>query len=91
MGNGSELKSIGAQRLRAAGYKPCPRWWLNPEQMELLAYMARQNEEIVNFIRAGGVPLTEQQQREKAWKEHERQRQLEGGTLHQDKADKKGT
>jgi hypothetical protein len=52
MSNGSELKSAGAQALRAAGYKPCPRWWLTDEQMELVAYMARQNDDIVNQIRA---------------------------------------
>lgn len=52
MSNGSELKSAGAQALRAAGYKPCPRWWLTQEQMELVAYMAMQNEDTVNQIRA---------------------------------------
>lgn len=51
MSNGSELKSPGAQALRAAGYKPAPRVWLNDEQMELLMYMARQNEADVNMIR----------------------------------------
>lgn len=57
MGNGSELKSRGAQALRAAGYLPCPRWWLTAEQMELVAYMARQNAVDVNRIRgeANGV------------------------------------
>lgn len=52
MSGGSELKSPGAMALRAAGFKPCPRWWLTAEQMELVAYMARQNEDIVNQIRA---------------------------------------
>lgn len=52
MSNGSELKSRGAIALRAAGYKPCPRWWLTDEQMELVSYMARQNEDAVNQIRA---------------------------------------
>jgi hypothetical protein len=52
MSNGSELKSAGAQALRAAGFKPCPRWWLTQEQMELVAYMAMQNEDTVNQIRA---------------------------------------
>ena len=52
MSNGSELKSAGAMALRAAGFKPCPRWWLTAEQMELVAYMAHQNEDIVNQIRA---------------------------------------
>ena len=51
MSNGSELKSAGAQALRAAGYKPCPRWWLTAEQMELVEYMAKQNEAEVNRIR----------------------------------------
>lgn len=52
MGNGSELKSRGAIALRAAGYKPCPRWWLTEEQLELVQYMAMQNEDAVNQIRA---------------------------------------
>ncbi len=51
MSNGSELKSAGAQALRAAGYKPCPRWWLTQDQMDLLEYMAKQNEAEVNRIR----------------------------------------
>jgi hypothetical protein len=51
MSNGSELKSAGAMALRAAGYKPCPRWWLTAEQMELVEYMAKQNEADVNRIR----------------------------------------
>lgn len=51
MGNGSELKSPGAQALRAAGFKPCPRWWLTEEQIELVAYMAQQNEAEINRIR----------------------------------------
>lgn len=51
MSHGSELKSAGAQALRAAGYKPCPRWWLTAEQMELVEYMAKQNEADVTRIR----------------------------------------
>jgi hypothetical protein len=51
MSNGSELKSPGAMALRAAGYKPCPRWWLTEEQMELVSYMASQNSAEVNRIR----------------------------------------
>ena len=52
MPNGSDLKSPAAKALRAAGYKPCPRWWLTEEQMELVAYMAAQNADDVNRIRA---------------------------------------
>lgn len=38
--------------LRAAGFKPCPRWWLTGEQLDLVEYMARQNAAEVNRIRA---------------------------------------
>ena len=72
MSNGSELKSRGAQALRAAGYKPCPRWWLTQEQLDLVDYMARQNEAEVNRIRAeaNAAPveeLTREQEIERAW------------------------
>ena len=66
MSNGSELRSKGAIALRAAGYKPCPRWWLTDEQMELVSYMARQNEDAVNQIRAETYrpePVSEEEQR----------------------------
>lgn len=56
MSHGSELKSPGAMALRAAGFKPCPRWWLTQEQMELVEYMAKQNEVEVNRIRAAAYP-----------------------------------
>jgi hypothetical protein len=58
--NGSELKSPGAMALRAAGYKPCPRWWLTDEQMELVAYMASQNSAEVNRIRSMAVMSAEE-------------------------------
>lgn len=72
MTNGSELKSPAAMALRAAGYKPCPRWWLTAEQMELVAYMAMQNGDEVNRIRAaankkGRAEWTKEQEIEKAW------------------------
>lgn len=51
MSNGSELKSPAALALRAAGYKPLPRWWVTQEQLELIEYMAKQNEKDVNEIR----------------------------------------
>lgn len=71
MSNGSELKGSGAKALRAAGYRPCPRWWLTAEQLELVEYMAKQNEAEVNRIRrrAGEQPiLTREEQIELAWK-----------------------
>lgn len=72
MTNGSELKSPAAMALRAAGYKPCPRWWLTEEQMELVAYMAMQNAAEVNRIRAAAYPerrkgWTKEQEIEAAW------------------------
>ncbi len=69
MSNGSELKSAGAQALRAAGYKPCPRWWLTQEQYELVEYMAKQNAEEVNRLRHGKSrdELTKEEEIELAW------------------------
>lgn len=70
MSHGRELKSPGAMALRAAGYKPCPRWWLTEEQMELVAYMASQNSAEVNRIRAGAVMSEEERkaaEMEAAW------------------------
>lgn len=73
MSNGSELKSKGAQALRAAGYKPCPRLWLTDEQLDLLVYMAKQNEAEVNRIRAEANragPVDRQAEIELAWAAH---------------------
>ena len=70
MSNGTELKSPGAQALRAAGYKPCPRWWLTQEQLELVEYMAKQNEVEVNRIRgaANTRSLTKEEEIDLAWR-----------------------
>lgn len=71
MSNGSELKSRGAMALRAAGYVPCPRLWLTAEQMELVVYMAKQNEADVNRIRAEAnapPPKTKEEEIERAWR-----------------------
>ena len=69
MSNGSELKSPGAQALRAAGYRPCPRWWLTQEQLDLVEYMARQNQDEVNRVRraANSAALTREEEIELAW------------------------
>jgi hypothetical protein len=50
-GTNMDLKGHAAQALREAGYKPCPRWWLTEEQLDLVAYMAKQNADEVNRIR----------------------------------------
>jgi hypothetical protein len=74
MSNGSELKSRGAQALRAAGFVPLPRWWVKREDLDLIEYMARQHESEVNSIRAlsKDVPreLPVAQQIELAWSKH---------------------
>lgn len=70
MSGGSELKSRGATALRAAGYTPCPRLWLTDEQLDLVFYMARQNADEVNRIRAeanAGRPLTKTEEMDLAW------------------------
>lgn len=69
MSNGSELKGKGARALRAAGFKPCPRWWLTQEQLDLVEYMAKQNQDEVNRIRAeaNSRPLTKDEEIELAW------------------------
>lgn len=41
-----------AKALRAAGYKPVPRWWATQEQLDLIEFMLKQNADNVNRIRA---------------------------------------
>lgn len=69
MSNGSELKGRAAMALRAAGYKPLPRWWVTQEQLDLIEYMIRDNAADVNRIRteANTKPLTREQEIELAW------------------------
>lgn len=72
MTNGSELKSKSAMALREAGYHPLPRWWVTTEQLELVAYMAKQNGTEVNRIRAEANGWKQEDDIEKAWKQHKR-------------------
>lgn len=69
MSNGSELKSKGAMRLRAAGFKPLPRWWVKAEDLDLIWYMVKQYADEVNRIRMD-AELSEEEQRERAWRLH---------------------
>jgi hypothetical protein len=70
----TNLTGRAALALRAAGYKPCPRWWLTQEQLDLLEYMAKQNEAEVNRIRRAALttpppaPLTREEEIELAWR-----------------------
>lgn len=77
MSNGSELKSPAAKALRAAGFKPLPRWWVTQEQLDLIEYMIRGNAEQVNAIRtrANATALAlilgdKDAQTELAWAQH---------------------
>lgn len=49
MENGS--KSPIATALREAGYQPLPRLWVTAEQMDLILWMVKQNQDDVNRIR----------------------------------------
>lgn len=75
MTNGSELKSPAAMALRSAGFLPLPRWWVTKEQMELIAWMVKQNGDVVNQIRADAnrreskvKELTKEEQMDLDWK-----------------------
>lgn len=68
MSNGSELKSKAAMALRAAGYYPLPRLWVTEEQLDLIVYMAKQNEAEINRIRgSANKPLTKEEEMDIAW------------------------
>jgi hypothetical protein len=59
MTNGSELKSPGARALRAAGFKPLPRWWVKDgEDFDLIEYIASKHADEVNAIRARALAET---------------------------------
>lgn len=51
MSEREEGDSPSARALRAAGYRRCHRWWLTPEQWEMVQWMAHQNEEDVMRIK----------------------------------------
>lgn len=40
-----------SRALRDAGYIPLPRWWMTQDQVDLIAYMARQNKPDIDRIR----------------------------------------
>ena len=49
---GTPEHSQSAEALRAAGFVPVPRWWVRPEDLELVKYMASKHADEVNEIRA---------------------------------------
>lgn len=52
MSNGSEIKSRSAQRLRQLGFVPLPRWWVTPDQLEVIRRMAHGHQDTINEVRA---------------------------------------
>lgn len=61
-----------ARALREAGYKPLPRWWVTPAQMDIIAFIARQNETDIQKIKDRvyadrPVPQTIEDEIEAAW------------------------
>lgn len=61
-----------ARALREAGYRPLPRWWVTPEQMDVIAFMSRQNEAAIRAIKdrvhaERPMPLTLEEEIEAAW------------------------
>jgi hypothetical protein len=63
-------KGRSSAALRAAGFVPLPRWWVTREQLELIAYMVKQNETEVNRIRSEASVLSPDEQIELAWRKH---------------------
>ena len=48
-----------AQALRAAGYVPVPRWWVLPEELEVIHRMAHNHQDEVNRIRGEAIAKKE--------------------------------
>lgn len=64
---GKPNASAGA--LRAAGFVPIPRWWVRQEELDLIAYMARQHDKQVNRIRVEAT-RTRKTEIDAAWRQH---------------------
>lgn len=67
-----------ARALREAGYLPLPRWWVRPDQLDVIAFMARQNEAAIRDIKdrvhaERPTPLTLEEEIEAAWALRQRQ------------------
>lgn len=67
-----------AAALRAEGYLPLPRWWVTPEQMDIIAFIARQNEGKIKSIKdrvyaERPLPMSVEDEIEAAWASRNRQ------------------
>lgn len=71
--------SLVAQALREAGYVPLPRFWVKPEDMEIIRRMAFRHAGVVNEIRGRINREAEENHqphlnRDQAWEAFERSR-----------------
>jgi len=57
-----DRRDHSAQALRAAGYVPLPRWWVLPEEMEVIHRMAHNHEDEVNRIRGEAIKRAKNEQ-----------------------------
>jgi hypothetical protein len=61
----SVTKSKAADALRAAGYMQMARWWVTPEQMEMVKWMVSKNLPDIARIKAEVLEI------DAAWAQHE--------------------
>jgi len=47
-----ERRAVSAEALREAGYVPIPRWWVTPDELDVIARMAHNHDQHVNEIRS---------------------------------------
>lgn len=64
----SITKSKSADALRAAGYMQMARWWVTPEQMEMVKWMVAKNLPDIARIKAEAHGIDEI---DAAWQQHE--------------------
>lgn len=62
-----------AAALREAGYKPLPRWWVTPAQMDIIAFISRQNDADIKKIKDRvyadrPIPTSIEDEIEEAWR-----------------------
>lgn len=50
-----QFKGVSAEALRSAGYVPLPRWWVLPDELEVIHRMAHNHREEVNRIRGNAL------------------------------------
>ena len=67
----SVTRSKSADALRAAGYMQMARWWVTPDQMEMIKWMVSKNLPDITRIKAKAHGIDE---KDAAWAQHEETR-----------------